>query len=199
MTQLAEMTADEEDEALSQLDTESANKWFRMRYGPRYWNNMNWKKRYSASYVYKMGKLMRSAKWASRAGAAAVEDVQKGLVMLSNRFNLVKRSIAKFSKVFLFSLIVISIVGHSFGDFRESESEGNDSFVDSVLKGVNLHANSFQRVECDSVSEPGAELFDVHVEVSFSSHPVTDFVLNLFFHTVKRDDSDSILDSFHDF
>ena len=97
--QLAEMTADEEDQAVSQLDTEEANKWFRMRYGNNYWRNKNWKKRYSASYVYRMGKLMRNAKWASRAGTAAVDDVQKGLVMLSNRLNLVKRSIAKLSNV----------------------------------------------------------------------------------------------------
>jgi len=71
--------------------------------------------------------------------------------------------------------------------------------VNSVLQSVDLHTNSFQRVKGNSISEPRAELFDIHIKVSFSSHPITNFILNLFFHTIKGDDSNSILNSFHDF
>lgn len=64
----------------------------------------------------------------------------------------------------------------------KSKSEGNETFVDFSLNGVDVHSGGFQPFEHFLVSEENVELFKIHVHTGLSSDPISSFLLDLFIH-----------------
>ena len=86
---------DDEDNQLAEVELEEANKFFMNQYGNNYWKMKSWKQRYGMQYRFKMGKLMRSSRWAKRAAKAAIQDVKKGMQDMSMKLDMVSKAVEK--------------------------------------------------------------------------------------------------------